>query len=257
MVEDNVLYPLTLADRNLLRDLEASIEGAWYHAVNAGNALAKIRDMKLYKDKYNSFERYLKGRWRMSRAQAYRLIDLAEVARDVEDVEAPPTKRLNVEFTPPVPSTTTVHVNFTREVPGTTTVPFRQATGPTAVPPEDRQIAEKSTVTNESQARELKKVPPEDRRAVFAKAKAAAGGREPTGAQVAAAVAEHNGIAPKPPTPKQVTVDRDDLNTVAEALAEALDYDDGLLARLVDRLAAIRSRGRLPAPERPAQRKAK
>jgi hypothetical protein len=90
-------------------------------------------------------------------------------------------------------------------------------------------------------------VPAEGRRAVPDRAVQDAGGRQPTGPQVAAAVAEHNGVAPSPQPPRKVTVDPSDLGTLAEALAEALDFDDGLLARLVDRLTAIRSRGRAAA----------
>jgi hypothetical protein len=50
-----------------------------------GNALAQIRDGKLYKDcGYQSFEKYTKEQFSMSRARAYHLISAAEVIADLK-----------------------------------------------------------------------------------------------------------------------------------------------------------------------------
>ena len=52
-----------------------------FHAV--GRALAAIRDNRLYRNGYESFEHYISERWAFSRSQAYRLIDAARVVEDV------------------------------------------------------------------------------------------------------------------------------------------------------------------------------
>ena len=49
-----------------------------------GEALAEIRDRKLYKDLgYSNFRDYLTERWNMKKSQAYRLIDSAEVVKNL------------------------------------------------------------------------------------------------------------------------------------------------------------------------------
>jgi hypothetical protein len=48
--------------------------------VEVGNALATVRDDKLYRASYDTFEAYCKERWGLARNSAYRYIDAAEVA---------------------------------------------------------------------------------------------------------------------------------------------------------------------------------
>lgn len=47
--------------------------------MEVGTALAAIRDERLYRDGFETFEAYCKGRWGMSRPRAYQLIEAAEV----------------------------------------------------------------------------------------------------------------------------------------------------------------------------------
>jgi hypothetical protein len=49
----------------------------------AGKALAVIRDRRLYRTTHTTFEDYLKERWEMSRAQAYRLIEAWPLAEQI------------------------------------------------------------------------------------------------------------------------------------------------------------------------------
>lgn len=44
-----------------------------------GNALLAIRDKRLYREQYGTFEEYCRGRWGLGRAHAYRLIEGASV----------------------------------------------------------------------------------------------------------------------------------------------------------------------------------
>lgn len=49
-------------------------------------ALMTIRDGRLYRERYQSFEAYCSKRWRISRAYAYRLIDSVEVVQNVSPI---------------------------------------------------------------------------------------------------------------------------------------------------------------------------
>jgi hypothetical protein len=47
--------------------------------VKAGRALQRIRDLRLYRDTYATFEAYCQQRWNLSRPRAYQLIAAADV----------------------------------------------------------------------------------------------------------------------------------------------------------------------------------
>lgn len=51
--------------------------------INVGMALCKIRDSRLYRSAYDSFEAYVKDRWSMSARQAHRLVDGAQIAQNL------------------------------------------------------------------------------------------------------------------------------------------------------------------------------
>lgn len=71
---------LVVSERHRLTELEGVIERGLQTFVVVGNALLEIRDARLYRDGYDTFEAYLDERWGMSRASGYRLIDGARVA---------------------------------------------------------------------------------------------------------------------------------------------------------------------------------
>lgn len=48
--------------------------------VEVGEALMEIRDARLYREGFGSFEDYCRERWSFSRVQAHRLIEASEVA---------------------------------------------------------------------------------------------------------------------------------------------------------------------------------
>ena|SRR5882724_4473362 len=78
----------TLAAPRTLKELEQILE----HGIRAeelskleqGQALREIRDRKLYKSGYKTFEAYCWERWRMSRTTAYERIRVADVRIPVE-----------------------------------------------------------------------------------------------------------------------------------------------------------------------------
>jgi hypothetical protein len=62
-----------------LADCEAVIERGLTTFVEVGEALATIRDARLYKDTHGTFEDYCRERWGFSRRHSNRLIEAAEV----------------------------------------------------------------------------------------------------------------------------------------------------------------------------------
>jgi len=74
--------PKTLAgdearERN---ECEKVISRGWDTFLEVGSALATIRDKRLYRDAYETFEEYCRTRWEFSKTHANRLIEAAAVA---------------------------------------------------------------------------------------------------------------------------------------------------------------------------------
>ena len=66
-------------ERDRLAELEQTIERGLQTFVEVGQALAEIRDGRLYRATHDTFESYLSGRWNISRSRGYRLIDASAV----------------------------------------------------------------------------------------------------------------------------------------------------------------------------------
>ncbi len=64
-----------------LAECESVIERGLATFVEVGQALMEIRDRRLYREQYETFEDYCRERWGWERAHAYRLIDSAQVAK--------------------------------------------------------------------------------------------------------------------------------------------------------------------------------
>jgi len=76
---DNALVILDATERAALTDCEATIERGLQTFVEVGTALLTIRDRRLYRAQYKTFEDYCQERWGMSRPRAYQMIDAAAV----------------------------------------------------------------------------------------------------------------------------------------------------------------------------------
>lgn len=77
--EVETLLPLTTDEARRLRDCEKRIERGLDSFVDVGNALAEIRESRLYRMTDATFEDYCRRRWNVSRFYAHRLIDAAQV----------------------------------------------------------------------------------------------------------------------------------------------------------------------------------
>ena len=74
-------------EKQELKDCELIIDDGLRGFIAVGNALAKIRDEKLYREHFSSFEKYVKSRWQMNKDYAYKLMSGSEVAQRVEGIE--------------------------------------------------------------------------------------------------------------------------------------------------------------------------
>lgn len=97
------LSQLTAIEITALTEAETTIERGLNTFVEVGNALAEIRDGKLYRQTYNTFEDYCQQRWNIERRRAYQLMEAASVVVNVQnfsqvvpsnDAQARPLARL-------------------------------------------------------------------------------------------------------------------------------------------------------------------
>lgn len=58
---------------------ESVIERGLHTFIDVGNALLEIRDNRLYREQYSTFEDYCRERWNIQRAHAYRMIEAAKL----------------------------------------------------------------------------------------------------------------------------------------------------------------------------------
>jgi len=73
------LEALTAPEQDELHRCEAVIEEGRLAFLEVGNALATVREKRLYRATHRTFEDYVQQRWDMGRAHAYRLLDAAQV----------------------------------------------------------------------------------------------------------------------------------------------------------------------------------
>ena len=74
---------ITLDERSRLYQLEETIRQGLNTFVDVGNALLEIRDKRLYRQEYSTFEEYCREQWNMERRRAYQLMDAAQVVENV------------------------------------------------------------------------------------------------------------------------------------------------------------------------------
>lgn len=68
---------LNVSERGRLRKLEQTVLDGMASFVAVGEALKEIRDGKLYRESYKTFEKYVDDKWGFEKRHAYRLIDAA------------------------------------------------------------------------------------------------------------------------------------------------------------------------------------
>jgi hypothetical protein len=78
-----IAEPITPAEASDLIRLEDTIKRGLETFVEVGNALAEIRDRKLYRTEHATFADYCKAKWSISDRRARQLMDAAEVVAEV------------------------------------------------------------------------------------------------------------------------------------------------------------------------------
>jgi hypothetical protein len=75
---------LTSAEKSRLETLEAVIEENMKGFVKVGMALAEIRDSRLYRDEYPTFEDYCRQVWDMGKRYSYYQIEATKVVENIQ-----------------------------------------------------------------------------------------------------------------------------------------------------------------------------
>jgi len=70
---------ITAVEKSRLAECEAIIKTGLNTFTEVGNALAEIRDSRLYREHFDTFEAYCRDRWKMARRTAYQFIDGSQV----------------------------------------------------------------------------------------------------------------------------------------------------------------------------------
>jgi hypothetical protein len=81
--DDSDLQPISISESRDLIALEKIVAKGLQTFVEVGEALAEIRDRKLYKIEHATFADYCKEKWKMSDRRARQLMDSAEVVGDL------------------------------------------------------------------------------------------------------------------------------------------------------------------------------
>ena len=82
-----VVAEMTAPERDALMNAEAVIARGLKTFVRVGEALASVRDSRLYRETYGTFEDYCRERWGISRRRADQYIRGAEVVAEIEALE--------------------------------------------------------------------------------------------------------------------------------------------------------------------------
>lgn len=90
MADDNIL---TLEESARLIALEKTIAATLDSFIECGNALAEIRDSKLYRIEHKTFEDYCREKWNISRVHAHRLTAAAETVKMLPMGNKPKSER--------------------------------------------------------------------------------------------------------------------------------------------------------------------
>ena len=83
---DVAALALTRSEESRLVELESTIEDGLDTFVEVGSALAAIRNARLYRGEFGTFEEYCRTRWQMVASRARQLIASAEAVGNLESV---------------------------------------------------------------------------------------------------------------------------------------------------------------------------
>ena len=123
------MLDLTVKEEARIAQLEATIERGMQTFVEVGLALMEIRDARLYRAEFGTFEEYCQERWGWTRQHTNRMIASAEVTTNLEPLGSilPATERQARPLAPlPPDANTTTPVRPTK--PGAVVLSARTGT---------------------------------------------------------------------------------------------------------------------------------
>jgi hypothetical protein len=94
--------PADIREARRLAVLEQTIEAGMASFVLVGEALLEVRDSRLYRINYPTFEAYCKGRWGFGHSHAARLMEAAQVATALSPIGEVPTNEAQARALAPV-----------------------------------------------------------------------------------------------------------------------------------------------------------
>ena len=106
MTQLELTRAMTAKERGELKEREAVIARGLKTFVDVGTQLTAIRDKRLYRAEYGTFDEYCQGRWGMSPKYGYRLINAAKIVNNSSPTgdilpsserQARPLARLNAD----------------------------------------------------------------------------------------------------------------------------------------------------------------
>ena len=77
---------IAIAESQRLTQLETDIGEGLKTFMKVGTALLEIRDARLYRQDYNTFEEYCQERWNLSKTHSNRLIAASEVVQNLTPI---------------------------------------------------------------------------------------------------------------------------------------------------------------------------
>ncbi len=93
IAKDELIGPVTPHQLNELQACEAVIRRGFQTFYDVGKAFARIRDARLYRDKFDTFEAYCREKWQYGRDYADRLIAAAEIVTHLQTIDCPLPER--------------------------------------------------------------------------------------------------------------------------------------------------------------------
>lgn len=109
MASDTVAQTLTGIERLELAQLEERVERGLQTFYEVGAALLTIRDARLYRESFQTFEDYCRERWAMTRQHANRLVAAAEVMANLEPMGSKPASERQARELSALPPEAQIH----------------------------------------------------------------------------------------------------------------------------------------------------
>ena len=75
---------LNISERNELERCEVVIKQGLQTFVEVGQALMLIRDKRLYRVEFGTFEAYCQDKWQLSRYYVHRIVEASKVVQNME-----------------------------------------------------------------------------------------------------------------------------------------------------------------------------